>query len=227
MFSILTIVLSFLYSALTVLNSSKMIENNFYKASNSYVSIVRKDKNFFTVKSVNNLLEKKEIKESVFNFKTLFKLKDKKTIDSLNSVKRDDIDENLKNLINVNAITNSSKDVLFTSGVFSLTAGRGILKDDKNKILVHEKFLKHNNLKLHDKISLKAFDLTNNSNDKNFKYHDFEIIGTFTGKMAEKHTGLSSDLSENFVFMDYFSSQKAFNLKENEEKLTKLMLFKD
>ena len=59
MFTILTIVLSFLYSALTVLNSSKMIENNFYKASNSYVSIVRKDKNFFTVKSVNNLLEKK------------------------------------------------------------------------------------------------------------------------------------------------------------------------
>lgn len=226
-FSILTIVLSFLYSALTVLNSSKMIENNFYKASNSYVSIVRKDKNFFTVESVNNLLEKKEIKESVFNFKTLFKLKDKKTIDSLNSVKRDDIDENLKNLINVNAITNSSKDVLFTSGVFSLTAGRGLLKDDKNKILVHEKFLKHNNLKLHDKISLKAFDLTNNSNDKNFKYHDFEIIGTFRGKMAEKHTGLSSDLSENFVFMDYFSSQKAFNLKENEEKLTKLMLFTD
>lgn len=27
--------------------------------------------------------------------------------------------------------------------------------------------------------------------------------------------------------MDYFSSQKAFNLKENEEKLTKLMLFTD
>ena len=31
----------------------------------------------------------------------------------------------------------------------------------------------------------------------------FEIVGIFSGKTVEQYTGLSYDLSENMVFIDY------------------------
>ena len=53
------------------------------------------------------------------------------------------------------------------------------------------------------------------------KEHKFEIVGIFTGKKQEKYTGLSSDFSENMMFTDYKSSQKALNTqKDIVNKLT-------
>ena len=57
--------------------------------------------------------------------------------------------------------------------------------------------------------------------------YEFEIIGIFTGKKQEKYTGLSSDFSENMVFVDYESSQKALNKYENNKIVSKLEIFSD
>ena len=94
----------------------------------------------------------------------------------------------------------------------------------EEKFLFIRNLLKKNNLKLNDKIKLELIDFNNN---KNKKEYEFEIIGIFTGKKQEKYTGLSSDFSENMVFIDYESSQKALNKPENNKIVSKLEIFSD
>ena len=57
--------------------------------------------------------------------------------------------------------------------------------------------------------------------------YEFEIIGIFSGKRQEKYTGMTSDFSENMVFIDYESSQTALNKAENNKVVNKLEIFSD
>ena len=107
---------------------------------------------------------------------------------------------------------------------FTLTKGRHIEKDDREKIIIHEELAQKNNLGLNDKIRLELFDLNNNEIKTEY---EFEIIGIFSGKRQEKYTGMTSDFSENMVFIDYESSQKALNKPENNKIVNKLAIFSD
>ena len=113
---------------------------------------------------------------------------------------------------------------MFSSGVFSIKEGRNLEKNDKFKILVHEEFAEHNKLKLGDKVSLEFINA--NEMSKSNKKTEFEIVGIFTGKKQETQTGLSSDLSENMMFTDYDSAQKALN-NEEKELVNKITFFTD
>lgn len=53
------------------------------------------------------------------------------------------------------------------------------------------------------------------------KSHKFKIIGIFLVKQ-ETYTGLSSDFSENMVFVDYSTSQEILNNSENNEIANKI-----
>ena len=53
------------------------------------------------------------------------------------------------------------------------------------------------------------------------------MAGIFSGKKQEKYTGLSSDFSENMVFVDYESSQRALNRDPSKGLVNKLGLFPD
>ena len=59
------------------------------------------------------------------------------------------------------------------------------------------------------------------------KEYEFEVIGIFTGKKQEKYTGLSSDFSENMLFIDYESSQKALNKTQNNKIANKITVYSD
>ena len=63
-FIILTIVLSCLYSCLTIMKSSDEIEKALYESSNSSISITKKDGNYF---NVNEFKDIEKIKEIVFD----------------------------------------------------------------------------------------------------------------------------------------------------------------
>ena len=65
-----------------------------------------------------------------------------------------------------------------------------------------------------------------NEMSKSNKKTEFEIVGIFTGKKQETQTGLSSDLSENMMFTDYDSAQKALN-NEEKELVNKITFFTD
>ena len=219
-FVILTLVLSCLYSCLNITKSSNNMEKSLYESSNSSVSLMKKDaQGYFEKDEFKDINKIKSIKKIISEYEGLARLINGNVIESKQKIKRDYLSKDLKNLVAIESTSNTKKNILFNSGVFSLKEGRHINKDDVDKILVHSEFAKKNNLKLKDKVSLQLINMTKNKTT--VKEHKFEIVGIFTGKKQEKYTGLSSDFSENMMFTDYKSSQKALNTqKDIVNKLT-------
>ena len=223
-FLILTAVFSSLYACLSVVNSSSNLENSLYKASNSSFSIVNKDpQGYFNYKDVENIRNIKEIKESLLEYEGLAKPINAKAISANQQVQRNDLDEDLKNTVAIHSTNNTTKNTLFSSGVFKLKQGHHLKQNDRGKALVHEAFAQKNNLKIGNKIEISLI----NVGDKKTETQKikFEIIGIFSGKKQEKYTGLSSDFSENMIFSDFETTIQALNLPENERLLSRITLY--
>ena len=223
-FIILTIVLSCLYSCLNIMKSINNLENNLYKLSNTSLSITQNNNENFEINQFKEIENIKEIKKIIPKYDGLAKSTNIKAVEGMQMVERDDMPEEFKNILSVEATNNTGKDNLFNSGVFTLIKGRHIEKDDREKIIIHEELAQKNNLELNDKIRLELFDLNNNEIKTEY---EFEIIGIFSGKKQEKYTGMTSDFSENMVFIDYESSQKALNKPENNKIVNKLEIYSD
>ena len=101
---------------------------------------------------------------------------------------------------------------LFQSGAFSIEAGENLDESDENGILIHETLAKENNLKVNDEIQLEMFET---NSEKAHEPYTFKIKGVFSGKKQEQYTGLTSDFSENAVFMNYKTSQRALGLEDD------------
>ena len=223
-FLILTAVLSSLYACLSVVNSSRNLENSLYKASNSSFSIVKKDsQGYFSYKDVKNIQNIKEIKESLLEYEGLAKPKNAKAISANQQVQRDDLNEDLKNTVAIHSANNTAKNTLFSSGVFELKQGRHLEQNDKAKVLIHEAFAQKNNLKIGDKIELSLINASGKKTET--QKTKFEIIGIFSGKKQEKYTGLSSDFSENTIFSDFETTMRSLNLPEDKDLLSKITLY--
>ena len=223
-FIILTIVLSCLYSCLNIMKSTISLENNLYKLSNTSLSITQNNNENFKTNQFKEIENIKEIKETIPQYDGLAKSTNIKAVEGMQMIERDDMPEEFKNIFSIEATNNTGKDNLFNSGVFTLIKGRHIEKDDREKIIIHEELAQKNNLELNDKIRLELFDLNNNEIKTEY---EFEIIGIFSGKKQEKYTGMTSDFSENMVFIDYESSQKALNKPENNKIVNKLEIYSD
>ena len=223
-FIILTTVLSCIYSCLNIMKSTSNIEKNLYKLSNTSLSITQNNNENFEINQFKEIENIKEIKETIAQYDGLAKPTNIKAVEGMQMVERDDLPEEFKNIFSIEATNNTEKSNLFNSGIFTLIKGRHIKKDDREKIIIHEELAQKNNLKLNDKINLKLFDSNNNEIKKEY---EFEIVGIFSGKKQEKYTGLTSDFSENMVFIDYESSQTALNKAKNNKVANKLDIFSD
>ncbi len=223
-FIILTTVLSCIYSCLNIMKSTSNIEKNLYKLSNTSLSITQNNNENFEINQFKEIENIKEIKETIAQYDGLAKSTNIKAVEGMQMVERDDLPEEFKNIFSIEATNNTEKSNLFNSGIFTLIKGRHIKKDDREKIIIHEELAQKNNLELNDKINLKLFDSNNNEIKKEY---EFEIVGIFSGKKQEKYTGLTSDFSENMVFIDYESSQTALNKAKNNEVANKLDIFSD
>lgn len=221
-FIILTIVLSCLYSCLTIMKSSNEIEKALYESSNSSISITKKDGKYFNVNQFKDIEKLKEVEEIIMQYDGLAKLKDAKVVSGEQRINREDLSDEFKNVVSLEATNNTKKDILFSSRVFTITEGKNIEEKDKNSIIVHEEFAKQNNLKLGDEVELELLDLEKSGE---IKSHKFKIIGIFSGKKQETYTGLSSDFSENMVFVDYSTSQEILNKSENNKIANKILLY--
>ena len=221
-FVILTILLSCLYSCLSIMKSSNSLEESLYKISNSSLSITKKDGGHFDIHQFKDIEKIKEVEEKVFQYNGLAKPVKAKVVDGEQKIERDDLADEFKNVLSLEAANKTEKNTLFNSGVFTIKKGRNIEENDRRKILIHEDFAKENNLKLNDVISLELIEFDNNGQKKECK---FEIVGIFSGKKQEKYTGLSSDFSENMVFVDYETSQEALGRTEGSEVANKILMF--
>lgn len=221
-FIILTIVLSCLYSCLTIMKSSDEIEKALYESSNSSISITRKDGNYFNVNEFKDIEKLKEIEEIIMQYDGLAKLKDAKVVSGEQRINREDLSDEFKNVVSLEATNNTKRNILFSSRVFTIKEGKNIEENDKNSIIVHEEFAKQNNLKLGDEVDLELLDIEKSGK---IKSHKFKIIGIFFGKKHETYTGLSSDFSENMVFVDYSTSQEILNKSENNKIANKILMY--
>ena len=221
-FIILTIVLSCLYSCLTIMKSSNEIEKALYESSNSSISITKKDGKYFNVNQFKDIEKLKEIEEKIIQYDGLAKLKDAKVVSGEQRINRDDLSDEFKNVVSLEATNNTKRNILFSSGVFTIKEGKNIGENDKNSIIVHEEFAKQNNLKLGDEVNLELLDIEKSGK---IKSHKFKIIGIFSGKKQETYTGLSSDFSENMVFVDYSTSQEILNKSENNKIANKILMY--
>ena len=221
-FIILTIVLSCLYSCLTIMKSSNKIEKTLYESSNSSISITKKDGKYFNVNQFKDIEKLKEIEDKIFQYDGLAKLKGAKVVSGEQRINREDLSDEFKNVVSLEATNNTKRDVLFSSGVFTIKKGKNIGGNDKNSIIVHEEFAKQNNLKLGDELDLELLDTEKSGK---IKSHKFKIIGIFSGKKQETYTGLSSDFSENMVFVDYPTSQEVLNKSENNKIANKILMY--
>ncbi len=221
-FIILTIVLSCLYSCLTIMKSSDEIEKALYESSNSSISITKKDGNYFNVNEFKDIEKLKEVEEIIMQYDGLAKLKDAKVVSGEQRINREDLSDEFKNVVSLEATNNTKRNILFSSGVFTIKEGKNIGENDKDSIIVHEEFAKQNNLKLGDEVDLELLDIEKSGK---IKSHKFKIIGSFSGKKQETYTGLSSDFSENMVFVDYSTSQEILNKSENNKIANKILMY--
>ena len=221
-FIILTIVLSCLYSCLTIMKSSNEIEKALYESSNSSISITKKDGKYFNVNQFKDIEKLKEIEEKIIQYDGLAKLKDAKVVSGEQRINREDLSDEFKNVVSFEATNNTKRNILFSSRVFTIKEGKNIEENDKNSIIVHEEFAKQNNLKLGDEVNLELLDI---EESEEIKSHKFKIIGIFSGKKQETYTGLSSDFSENMVFVDYSTSQEILNKSENNKIANKILMY--
>ena len=221
-FIILTIVLSCLYSCLTIMKSSNEIEKTLYESSNSSISITKKDGKYFNVNQFKDIEKIKEVEEIIIQYDGLAKLKDAKVVSGEQRINREDLSDEFKNVVSFEATNNTKRNILFSSRVFTIKEGKNIEENDKNSIIVHEEFAKQNNLKLGDEVDLELLDL---EKSEEIKSHKFKIIGIFSGKKQETYTGLSSDFSENMVFVDYSTSQEILNKSEDNKIANKILMY--
>ncbi|GAB6507029.1 ABC transporter permease [Bacillus cereus] len=221
-FIILTIVLSCLYSCLTIMKSSNEIEKALYESSNSSISITKKDSQYFNVNQFKDIEKLKEIEEIIIQFDALAKLKDAKVVSGEQRINREDLSDEFKNVVSLEATNNTKRNILFSSGVFTIEEGKNIEENDKNSIIVHEEFAKQNNLKLGDEVDLELLDIEKSGT---IESHKFKIIGIFSGRKQEIYTGLSSDFSENMVFVDYSTSQEILNKSEDNKIANKILMY--
>ena len=221
-FIILTIVLSCLYSCLTIMKSSDQIEKALYESSNSSISITKKDGKYFNVNQFKDIEKIKEVEKIIIQYDGLAKLKDAKVVSGEQRINREDLSDEFKNVVSLEATNNTKRNILFSSGVFTIKEGKNIEENDKNSIIVHEEFAKQNNLKLGDEVNLELLDIEESGK---IKSHKFKIIGIFSGKKQETYTGLSSDFSENMVFVDYSTSQEILNKSENNKIANKILMY--
>lgn len=216
---ILTLILACLYCCLDMIHASSDLANKLYQSSHSSLVITKnKQDNYFNIQTFKEVDDIKEVEEVVYQYDGLAKMVGTKVVDD-KQVKRDDLSDQFKNIVAIQATSNTKRDVLWYSGVFTLKQGRHIQKNDGQTIMIHEELAKINNLKLNDEITLKWLSKQNTEGIK------LRIVGIFSGKKQERHTGLSSDLSENMLFMDYVTSQKINHLKAETYQANKIHLF--
>jgi len=197
------------------MKSSNEIEKALYESSNSSISITKKDGKYFNVNQFKDIEKLKEIEEKIIQYDGLAKLKDAKVVSG-------DLSDEFKNVVSLEATNNTKRNILFRSGVFTIKEGKNIGENDKNSIIVHEELAKQNNLKLGDEVDLELLDIEKSGK---IKSHKFKIIGIFSGKKQETYTGLSSDFSENMVFVDYSTSQEILNKSENNKIANKILMY--
>ena len=209
LFLIVTLISFFLLSGSVLNTTVNNISKNLYKDVNFGFNIESADKSNKEIEkdTLKKIEELKGITTKNYIFSKPVTVEGKKVVQENQNITLNDEIKNKSNLVMMNGITASKSNIDFKSEVLKLEKGRYIEENDKNKIMIHEKFAELNNVNLGDKIKL----------SQEGKTLELEIVGIYSGEKTNTFNGLSSDFIENTVYTDYNSSQELLNLIANNK----------
>ena len=209
LFLIVTLISFFLLSGSVLNTTVNNISKNLYKDVNFGFNIESVDKSNKEIEkdTLKKIEELKGITTKNYIFSKPVVVEGKKVVQENQNITLNDEIKNKSNLVMMNGITASKSNIDFKSEVLKLEKGRHIEENDKNKIMIHEKFAQLNNVNLGDKIKL----------SQEGKILELEIVGIYSGEKTNTFNGLSSDFIENTVYTDYKSSQELSNLIANNK----------
>ena len=209
LFLIVTLISFFLLSGSVLNTTVNNISKNLYKDINFGFNIESADKSNKEIEkdTLKKIEELKGITTKNYIFSKPVTVEGKKVVQENQNITLNDEIKNNSNLVMLNGITASKSNIDFKSEVLKLEKGRHIEENDKNKIMIHEKFAELNNVNLGDRIKL----------SQEGKSLEFEIVGIHSGEKTNTFNGLSSDFIENTVYSDYKSSQELSNLIANNK----------
>ena len=209
LFLIVTLISFFLLSGSVLNTTVNNISKNLYRDVNFGFNIESADKSNKEIEkdTLKKIEELKGITSKNYIFSKPVVVEEKKVVQENQNITLNDEIKNKSNLVMMNGITASKNNIDFKSEVLKLEKGRHIEENDKNKIMIHEKFAELNNVNLGDKIKL----------SQEGKTLELEIVGIYSGEKTNTFNGLSSDFIENTVYTDYNSSQELLNLIANNK----------
>ena len=218
--TIFSVILSCIFACMRLLSTTSTVQQQLKQTTTSSFEFRKKDGTSFSFKQVEEIKKVADNESLEKHYQTIAKLENYSVVTGEEKIQRDDIDEEMKNVVSLNSSSQVNREKLFSSGVFSLLKGKMIEATDVHKIMIHEELASKNQLNLGDTITLDV--IQQETGEK--KKVDYEIIGIFSGKKQETYTGLTSDFSENTVFTDYESIRQAFS-SGSEEVVTGLNIF--
>ena len=209
LFLIVTLISFFLLSGSVLNTTVNNISKNLYKDVNFGFNIESADKSNKEIEkdTLKKIEELKGITTKNYIFSKPVNVEGKKVVQENQNITLNDEVKNNSNLVMLNGITASKSNIDFKSEVLKLEKGRHIEENDKNKIMIHEKFAELNSVNLGDKIKLA----------QEGKSLELEVVGIYSGEKTNTFNGLSSDFIENTVYTDYKSSQELSNLIANNK----------
>ena len=218
--TIFSVILACIFACMRLLSTTSTVQQQLKQTTTSSFEFRKKDGTSFSFKQVEEIKKVADNESLEKHYQTIAKLENYSVVTGEEKIQRDDIDEEMKNVVSFNSSSQVNREKLFSSGVFSLLKGKMIEATDIHKIMIHEELASKNQLNLGDTITLDV--IQQETGEK--KKVDYEIVGIFSGKKQETYTGLTSDFSENTVFTDYQSIHQLFT-SELGEVVTGLNIF--
>lgn len=218
--TIFSVILACIFACMRLLSTTSTLQQQLKQTTTSSFEFRKKDGTSFSFKQVEEIKKVADNESLEKHYQTIAKLENYSVVTGEEKIQRDDIDEEMKNVVSLNSSSQVNREKLFSSGVFSLLKGKMIEATDVHKIMIHEELASKNQLNLGDTITLDVIQQENGEKKK----VDYEIVGIFSGKKQETYTGLTSDFSENTVFTDYQSIHQLF-ISELGEVVTGLNIY--
>ena len=210
--TIFSVILACIFACMRLLSTTSTVQQQLKQTTTSSFEFRKKDGTSFSFKQVEEMKKVANNESLEKHYQTIAKLENYTVVTGEEKIQRDDIDEEMKNVVSLNASSQVNREKLFSSGVFSLLKGKMIEATDVHKIMIHEELASKNQLNIGDTITLDV--IQQETREK--KKVDYEIVGIFSGKRQETYTGLTSDFSENTVFTDYQSIHQLFTSELGE-----------
>lgn len=213
LFLILLLILSCLYFCFSLMQVGERLEDHIKQsAGTSFALTSKQGATPFALKEAKKVQQLAGVGAIVPQYESPVRILGKEAVTGQQSVERDDLGQEAKQALGAVFTQKTDQHLDFRSGSFQLVQGKHLSEKARGQILIHQELAKKNKLKVGDSLTLSSFQM----GETPAKEQIFKIVGIFSGKKQEKFTGMTSDLSENQVYLSYEDATKLLGLSQQE-----------